>query len=1328
MANLGKLFFELGLKDNTDKDINRIRKNVESRLKELGVNVKITPDLSDLKKVNVEINTDTSQMINEIKTQLESADITLTPKVSINDAAKSISGAKVLTINAGSIENINKILRQQRSEAEEAARALLGYQQSFYSFTKKSTAATGSIKAMEAELNKLRDTYRSLSEVDRNSAIGKGLLQQLNNADEALAKVNAEMANNAALAKAMGTRYNGLQVQISQVARELPNFAMSFSTGIISLSNNLPMLADEIARVRQEVELARKSGQTVTPVWKQILAGLLNWQTALIVGITVLVAYSDEIANWAEALIKGGDAAIYLAESQKKFNDLQRQASSDASKEISKLELLYNTTQNTTVSIDARREAVEKLQQMYPEYLGKLSEEAILAGKASDAYKLLADSLKNAASLRLIEEQRAKATQALADAKTKEMKAQEEINSLMKAMGASTETEMLQNAANISPTNYAFLSRIVRARDEARKIQKAILEDAEKWNEQYSSIFDKSINTGQLEVLFRDMPEYRIYGETLEDLERSLSLSEITLEEYNQKVNEAKGILLAAADAAKIGGSEVEKLRAEYTAFNRVLNEEKTNNSDSGRLQEDLLLSSKKLQQAVRKAELDMELSRLNLMEEGGEKELAQLKYNHRKRLAEIDKQKNELIQKAREAEKAQWMTENPGANESAFVSQISGVGNLPQEFQNILSGLIETEDKLYKKSIEDYYKSVAQEFQSYLEKRKAIEDEYDRKATTLFQGGASMETLQELSYQKEQALSAVDSEYAQREKTYRVWVSQITNMGLEELRRMLMEAEAQLRLAEANAAVGNGSETDLAIARAQVAELRKQLEELQKANSKGATESNEGWEETYKVLEKVNRSFDEIGDSVGGVAGEIIKQAGKMSSSILQVVNSVKALQGGLKGIEAASGVLTIISSGMQAVSGLFSLFNRTDYMEEFRKEAAELNEELRKVKESARIDSGLHNTIFGDDAWKNATDNISAANDALERYDDTLKEISQRKVFSDLPKFVREFNNGMLDQLRFDNVTDSLKNMQVQIRHSTWFRSAKYMSLAEAAPELFNPDDTVNMEALAEFVNKDMFQKLSEENQQYLQEMLDNWSVYEDALGSVKNYLTDIFGDMGNTLMDALVDAFENGTDAAQAFTDSVSDMLEQLATNMIYSVAFGELFSQAQEDMLGIMKDESKSEEEKFAGYTAILQGLISDALGQQDMATALMEKFQEMAEDAGLDIYTPSQEEESKQTGLPSSIQGVTEDTANLLGSYLNAIRHDVSVERSVMENIGTTILPTISITAQAQLQQLNAIATNTKTNADAAVKIQEFLEGRLASVITQGSGGMALRMK
>lgn len=1322
MASLGKLWFELGLKDRTDKDIEEIRKKVEKRLKELGVDVKITPDLSELKKVNVEIKTDTSQMINDIKAKLESADIELTPKVSIDNAMRSIAGPRAITVDTGAFARIEALLNQQRKAAGGAADALLSYQRTFESFSKKSATASGSIKAMEAELNELRDTYRSLSEADRNSAIGRGLLQQINNADEALARVNAEMANNAALAKAMGTRYNGLQVQLAQVAREMPNFAMSFSTGIISLSNNLPMLADEIARVRQEVELAKKSGQTVAPVWKQVLGALLNWQTALIVGITVLVAYSDEIAKWVEALIKGGDAAVYLAESQKKFNDLQRQASEEASKEIAKLELLYNTTQDAAVSIDARREAVEKLQRMYPDYLGKLSEEAILAGKASEAYNLLAESIKNSASLRLIEEQRAKASKALAEAKEKEMDVQSKINALMKENNADNEEELVKNAFAFSRNYGNYIKNLISSRNAAKRQQQEILDDTGKWQKQYNSLFNRSNNSGQLDVLFRDMPEYSIYGKTLEDLERSLSLNEITQEEYNKKVNEAKGVLLAAADAAKIGGSEVEKLRNEYIAFNKVQNANKT--VGSSKLIDDALKSSQQLNQAITKAELELERSRVSLMAEGGEKELAQLRLNHQKRMAEIDKQTQDIINKAREAEKSEWRQKNPTAKEGSFTSRITSVEDLPTQFQQTIQELVNTENELYNKSIQDYFSSVAKEFQGYLDRRKAIEEEFARKRADLFKSGASTETIQESDYQEQQALQQLDMEIAQRERTFQSWVSSIADMGLEQLRRMLIEAQAELtRLEIAEPA----NATELAKYRAMLIEIRKEIDKIQGGKGKSKTDSGvKEWDDLYKVLTKVNDAFIEIGDTVGGTVGEIIKQAGSLTTSFLQMVNAIQGVGKAVSSLEKASVILTAISSGMQLITGIFSIFNRKDYMKEFRKEANKLNEELRALKANARIDSGAYDTIFGDDVWKNAINNIYAANEALADYNKTLDDIQNRKYYSSFDSENglwgdRDMDRDYIKDMKkdFEDASDSIANMQLQIRHSTWFRKAKYTSLKDAVPELFNEDDSVNMDALEEFINSDMFSKLSQQDKEYLQEMANNWKLYQDAIASVNDYLTDVFGNLGNTMMDALVDAFENGTDAAQAFTDSVSDMLERLASNMIYSVTLGPLFEQAQKDMLAIMGDETKTDEEKFDGYTAVLDGLINDALIQQGVATNLMEKYKEMAAEKGLDIYT-SNDNVSSSGG--STIQA-SEETMQLTNSYLNAIRQDVSVKRNLLESIGNNLLPTISITAQAQLQQLNAIAANTKANADAARRIDEAL----SSVITTGSKGKAIKI-
>jgi hypothetical protein len=807
------------------------------------------------------------------------------------------------------------------------------------------------------------------------------------------------------------------------------------------------------------------------------------------------------------------------------------------------------------------------------------------------------------------------------------------------------------------------------------------------------------------------------------------------LKRFKDELSEAKDELarkekttgLFSEDDINAARKRVQELQSVVDKFNISIDNKETKSTKNW---SDILQNQLQSLKDFRvKAELEIEQAVVNSMAEGGEKELAQLNLNHKKRLSEIDKQTNEIVKKYKEAEKARWMKENPGKKESEFKSSITGINDLPSEFQDIIQQLVETENKLYTKSVTDYFNSVAKEFQGYLEKRKSIEQEYAKKRNVLFKSGASADTIKETYYQEDEALKRLDVEIAQRENTFQSWVNKLSSIGLEQLRKMLIEAQAELMKAEISDP-DNGEK--LASYRAMLVKIREELDKIERGEREAqGKDDNKGkikdWKELYKVLDKVNDSFIEIGDSVGGTAGKIIKEAGQMTSSLLQMANAVKSIETNMESLNKASVILTAISAGLKVVTGIFGLFNRTDYMAEYRKEVAKLNDELKKVKENARIDSGEYDTIFGTDEWANARNNIDAARDALMRYQSTLNDIKNRKVYEDVSDKVADIFDIDLDKT-FDSLEESLANMQVQIRHSTWFRSAKYASLKDAAPELFNEDSSVNMDALAEFVNSDMFKKLSEENQRYLQQMLDNWSTYEEALDSVKNYLTGIFGDLGNTMMDALVDAFENGTDAAKKFTDSVSDMLEKLATNMIYSATLGPIMENAQERMLEITKNEELSDEEKFKGYTSVMEGMTNDALAQQEMAMKLMEEYKKMAKEKGWDIYTPDNE---KQNGLSQSVKGITEDQANVLGSYLNAIRHDVSVKRSLLENIAGNLLPTMSITAQAQLQQLNAIADNTKINADAALEIQKSaiaIQTSLLSVITQGKSGKAIRIQ
>lgn len=230
-----------------------------------------------------------------------------------------------------------------------------------------------------------------------------------------------------------------------------------------------------------------------------------------------------------------------------------------------------------------------------------------------------------------------------------------------------------------------------------------------------------------------------------------------------------------------------------------------------------------------------------------------------------------------------------------------------------------------------------------------------------------------------------------------------------------------------------------------------------------------------------------------------------------------------------------------------------------------------------------------------------------------------------------------------------------------------------------------------------------------------------YEDLTNEL--YGIDL-KDWAGSIADSLVEAFASGEDAAAAFDQTVADIMKDVIKNVLQmqyiepamkslrSYLFGE------DGAGGILGDGSMSKED-MAGLAGQLSGL-SDLISQSHQ---VWDYLNEAAEKAGISL---TEEAEGAQggSGLSSSIQGVTEDTANLLGSYLNAIRQDVSVIRNLLGGMGSNLIPTLSVTAQAQLQQLNAIAANTLDNANAAREIRELFAG----VITTGSGGRAIRIK
>lgn len=265
-------------------------------------------------------------------------------------------------------------------------------------------SASGSYNEMNAAMLELQKRYKALSEADRESSVGKNLISQANSLNNKLKEIDAQFGNYQRNVGNYASSWNGLNVQTHQLLRELPSLTVSFNQFFLAISNNLPMFADELRRASEEFKRMKAEGLTAIPVWKQLLGSIFSWQAALVIGITLLSAYGSEIAKWVGSLFKAEKAVNEVAMAEIDLANARRKGISDSVKERTELELLYKATQDASRSMKERNAAASELQKKYPSYLGNMSKEDILLGKASSSYKELTKALIANAQARAIED------------------------------------------------------------------------------------------------------------------------------------------------------------------------------------------------------------------------------------------------------------------------------------------------------------------------------------------------------------------------------------------------------------------------------------------------------------------------------------------------------------------------------------------------------------------------------------------------------------------------------------------------------------------------------------------------------------------------------------------------------------------------------------------------------------------------------------------------------------------------------------------------------------------------------------------------------------
>lgn len=183
-------------------------------------------------------------------------------------------------------------------------------------------SAEGSYNRLSAQyaLNKIR--LNQMSAAEREAAdSGKKLEAETNAIYQQMIKLQEATGNYRLSVGHYQKTWDGLGISISQVVRELPAAAVSLNTFFLGISNNIPMVVDEINRLREKNELLRAEGKETVSVTKSIVKSLFSWNTALVVLLTVFSMYGKEIITWIDKTLAGRDAAKSFEDALEDLND-----------------------------------------------------------------------------------------------------------------------------------------------------------------------------------------------------------------------------------------------------------------------------------------------------------------------------------------------------------------------------------------------------------------------------------------------------------------------------------------------------------------------------------------------------------------------------------------------------------------------------------------------------------------------------------------------------------------------------------------------------------------------------------------------------------------------------------------------------------------------------------------------------------------------------------------------------------------------------------------------------------------------------------------------
>lgn len=1172
--------------------------------------------------------------------------------------------------------NLTEAQRQRRiqltSSLEEHKQSVSQLKQILANEIKSEQAVRGSMNEMSQSLGTMRMFYRTLNEEERNSQFGQELLKRIQLVDTKIKELDASIGNHQRNVGNYASHWDGLGFSIQQVARELPSISYGLNTFFAAISNNLPILADDIRRAIAKYKAAVAEGKAATPVWKQIVKSIFSWQTALVGGITLLTLYGDKIAAWVAGLFKGKDAIDANAASIEVLN----------------------------TRIEANRNALDSANREFGSQMGNISrlrsEWSKLGNDMNAKLKFVNDNKSGFSQLGVSVNSVADAEKVLignTDAVVASLKARAQAtayqNTLTELYAKQLEAEQRQEAYEAQAKGRRYVPGV---QEDARK--RAIRVAASRSGGMMSSMEELDVERLTEQFLNEETQKY----------ERAAEKERLIKEGYAKQIQEIDKALTKS-----LNQSAQALIEAGLTPSG--------DNTTVQATQDKILSAREALAEALRANESELQKSLLGIMAEGQEKELAQLDNATREKLHKIEEARQKTI--AAYAAKGQ----EPNPDELAKLDETKANEEKAAELARaaIIAKYARQEEELWR-NVTDVFLTDEERKQQGIQKTF---DEYRRQAESLLKGGSIGESDYNALVgqigraETKSMLQDVLREYETFEQQkgriaeeYNDKIAQLEeqnangqyNENIEKIKRQRDLEIAQLQISESDffqVISGNLEEYGLATIRDAIAQAKEYLD-----NFIADAKSKNGGKLTNEQLQFVTQMRQNIDQATQAVYNRLPEGLAKAASGMKKVADSAKELD------ESLGNVLDTVSNMIQGFSdiesGISGLKEASANFKQMKQDAKDQGKSLGFGDILGTVGSyagaigsivsgvtGIFSSIGNlfDDQAKYAAINAEYArrqeaywesiNFQVERYTKLLEEAAGEDYFTTAAEQMDILNESLakarknlindIPQGEVDSVTFGLFNLLRSGKQYDFIANSEAQEIYDFIQQNggYSRDEGLSIEAAyALKESADIWSKMPD----WMQESVEKMIEINEQTEELKETLNEnLFQTTSKDLEDAIIEGLKNGKKGV----DEIGSEFEEVMRNaLLQSFAINELRPMIKK----FYEKYTQLADSDENGKLDLTKDEI-DTLRKEwnDIITGATEGWENFKQIVG---YTESSDA-STQSATSRGFQTMSQDT----GNELNGRFSDLQMKGQQIIDINTGIRDIASEIRQLQVESL-----------------------------------------